>query len=222
MTKRYTSKELRGMSLKSLEQVGKSLGLQFSKNHTKAERTKRILAAYLSEDSLAEEKEEASQRNPPSGQPDNLHEPNPEFERLCQVDTAPSVDGDVKMDGRGGAREEAGRPEGMTNELARYNRLPQSPHPAIQHCLELLFEAWATRARCPEVALTKDQAFALALPYTQAAYLAGVLDYIPIWAIVAIELVWNTWSMINAKASLARDAAAKRKEVESKEVQAND
>lgn len=231
-SKRYTPKELSRMSLKSLEQVGKPLELTFTKNHTKAERVRRILSAYSSQDVAAQAtagEGEASQgpplseqTSPPSGQP-TTHERKPRFEALCEDNNAEYFSGAnsaAAAADRGGAREGAGRPVGMTNELSVYNRLPQMPHPAIQHFLEAAFKTWATRCHCPEVALTKEQAFELALPYTQAAYLAGIVDYIPAWAMVGIELVWTTWNMVSVKAALARDAV-KRKDVESKEVESD-
>jgi len=195
------------MSLKSLAEVGGKLGLTFSKNHNRKTRAEKILAAYNEVDTSSRIPDSSS---PLSAEPTLLHEQKPAFEKLCsgpspQLAGSDPAEADAQPK-RGGVRAGAGRPEGMTDELAAYNRLPQQPHPAIREMFELLFRTWAARVKCDEVALTKDQAFELALPWTQAAHLAGVTDRIPAWLMVALACVWSTANMVTAKASIARAA----------------
>jgi len=223
--KRYTPKQLSSMRLKSLEGVGGELGLKFNSHHKIADRARRILQVYADRDiaSASEASAESSESIENSRASSGPVDRKPEFERLCRhaidqpADDVPSAESSQ----HGGDRPGSGRPPGMTDELSLYNRLPQQPHPTIQHLLELAFDAWAAKTECPEIALSKDQAIALALPWTQAAYLAGVLDYIPAWAMVVIECTWVTYSMVSVKAEIAREAMVNRKEVKSREVKSD-
>ncbi len=113
-------------------------------------------------------------------------------------------------DPRGGERDGAGRPLGMTDELAFYKRLPQQPHPAIRDFLRLAFHTWAAKSKCPAVELTEDEAFDLALPWTQAAHVAGVMDKLPAWLMVTLTCIWTTANMVGVKARVAREAASAR------------
>lgn len=208
---RYSAKDLRSMTLKSLAEVGAGLkpALTFTKHHNRATRARTILAAY-SEADVRSSDNPASSRKASADQPTHLHEQKPAFEDLCQADRDQShesipVDG-VTEENRGGVRAGQGRPEGMTNELAFYNSLPQQPHPAIRDMIEVLFKTWAARAKCDEVALTPDQAIDLAIPWTQMAHLTGLTDIIPAWLMVGMACIWSTANMVTAKASIARAA----------------
>src|SRR4030042_5738337 len=44
--RRYTPKELRAMTLRELDSHGREMGLDFTQHHNRAERGRRILAAY--------------------------------------------------------------------------------------------------------------------------------------------------------------------------------
>lgn len=210
MTRRYTAKELRAMTLKELDAVGKDFGLQFTKHHTRWERSRRILAAYTEADLALEETSE-----PPST-PADQGEPRPAFESLVDGPVSPTdADDSTAPPQRGGIRPGSGRPEGMTDALAAYKRLPKQPHPAVQQAIEMLFQTWSVQAKCPAVALTEDEAFDLALPWTQALDLMGVAQRIPPWLMVTLTCLWSTATIAKAKAAVARQAVAARKQVES-------
>jgi hypothetical protein len=216
MTK-YSAKELKGMSLAVLSEVGEDLGLTFGKNHSKAERAKRILAAYadlsLSAGSVPDSPPSHADPHTPQGSP------KPDFERL--IDGPPDEhDADATPSGsRGGARPGAGRPEGMTAEIAAYNQLSKQPHPAIRMGIERAFELWADRVKCPEVKLSKEEAVALALPWTQAYELSPLHGRLPPSLMVVLSCVWSTAMIVSGKARMAREAAAHRREVESMPVE---
>ncbi len=206
---RYAPKELRDMTLKGLEEIGSGLGLSFTKNHNRAKRARMILDRYAEQDL-----EQTSPHDPPSHTVAALGEPKPEFERLLRDGdscTTPSPDFGRPESQRGGVRPGAGRPEGMTAEICAYNRLSAQPHPAIKDLIEKLFDKWAATARCPEIRLTKEEAVALALPWTHAYELSPIGGHIPPWLSVAFMCVWSTWSIVDRKAALAREAARKRK-----------
>jgi hypothetical protein len=201
---RYTGKQLKGMTLTDLAGIGEDLGLAFTKNHTKQERARRILSAYADQDLHADPD------SPPSSPPHTDRQgpgvPKPDFERL--IDTG-SLDGDgvdTPTPQRGGARPGAGRPEGMTAEIAAYNQLSRQPHPFVKQAIEKVFDAWAVRADCPEIRLSKDEAVALALPYTHALELSGLGNRIPPWAMVGLSCIWSTAMIVDCKAALARQA----------------
>jgi hypothetical protein len=208
---RYTPKELRSMSLKALDEAGRDLGLEFTKNHNRAERSRRILAAYAEADLQVVQHEDpvvSSLSSPPAGQ----GEPKPEFERLISEGDVPEeADAEGAPPGRGGVRPGAGRPLGMTDQLSAYARLPQQSHPAIRQGLCAVFQSWAVSVKCPEVALTPEEAEDLALPWTQAADLMGLTQKIPPWLMVALSCVWSTANIIKCKAALSRAAAEARK-----------
>lgn len=204
---RYSAKDLRGMTLKSLAEVGAGLkpALTFTKHHNRATRARTILAAYSEADTRSIDTSKST-RKESGDQPTDLHEQKPAFEHLCENSAHSEVIGDDTQENRGGVRAGQGRPEGMTNELAFYNSLPQQPHPAIRDAIEVLFKTWAARANCDEVALTPDQAIDLAIPWTQMAHLTGLTDIIPAWLMVAMACIWSTANMVTAKASIASAA----------------
>ncbi|RPJ27002.1 MAG: hypothetical protein EHM35_14500, partial [Planctomycetaceae bacterium] len=83
MARRYTAKELRAMCLKELDGAGADVGLEFTKNHNRAERSRRILAAYTEQDLASE-----PIKQPPST-PTDQGETKPAFEALLD---GPSID----------------------------------------------------------------------------------------------------------------------------------
>ena len=200
---RYTAKELKGFRLSDLDQIGDQIGLTFGKNHSKAERAKRIVARYAEMDLDADG--EGARPSPPFTpvQP-GPGAPKPAFEQLIDGDPATSTAADDQPEGRGGARPGAGRPEGMTDEIAAYNRLSKQPHPFVKQAVEKIFDAWAARADCAEIRLSKEEAVALALPYTHALELSGLGNRIPPWAMVGLSCIWSTAMIVDAKAALVR------------------
>jgi len=200
---RYSAKDLRSMTLKALEETGRQLGLDFTKNHNRAERAKRILAKYAEQDLATPPLGHTSGELSPSPVQGS---PKPAFEALIDGEAADVEDSPP----RGGARPGAGRPEGMTEEIAQYNRLSKQPHPAVKQALEMIFETWAVRTKCREIALTKEEAFDIALPWTNALELMGVTRHIPPWLMVVLSCIWTTANLIKCKAALAREAAKAR------------
>lgn len=194
------------MTLRAMWQHVDSEGLDVrltrtSKSVTKRQLAKKILAAY----GAADLEKAAAGGAPNTVTPDfDLAASNREFEELCDG-TDPAVE-EVETPKRGGVRPGAGRPRGMTEEKAMYNRLSEQPHPAVKQMFELLFDAWATKSACPSVKLTEQEARDIALPWTNVLELMGVADRIPNWIVVALACGWNTLSIVKAKAAIAREA----------------
>jgi len=196
-TARFTMPQLRKMTLAELEEIGREFGLTFNKNASKSQRTKRILSAYAAADVDDPEP-------PPSCSAQTPGSPKPDFERLIDGDIADAQTG-VPSSEWGGARPGAGRPPGMTEEIAAYNRLSQQPHPAIKMGVEKIFDLWSRRTGCPAMKLTKEEAVALALPWTQAYELSPLNGKIPPWLAVLCACVWSTAIIVDSKAAAARD-----------------
>lgn len=200
--KPYDVKTLRRKSLKELAEIGeRDFGLKFNKSINKADRVTRILSkqtelAAGSQSSVLTSSAAVDEATPSAVQPG--------FSRLTDDEAPPP-------NNRGGARPGAGRPEGMTNEIAAMNRLSQQPHPFVSGALELLFHRWAASVKCPDVALTKDEAFALALAWTQVGDYLGVTEKIPVWLQLAITAIWTTANIVQSKAKIARDFKAQQK-----------
>jgi len=110
--------------------------------------------------------------------PEQLQPTNPEFEQAVKGLTEP------KKDGRGGVRPGAGRPQGVTDEFAAVNRLPEKANLAIVPVIEIPFDLWAQAMKLPELALGKDEAKNLALPITQ------LLEYYFPGRIPEIAWIW--------------------------------
>lgn len=192
---RYAARELQRMTLAQLQEHGGELGLAFNKNHSRRERIKRIIAAYTEGDI---DVPPSSHTTTGDQTPGPL--PQPEFERLID---APA---DLPLEHqRGGERPGAGRPPGMTEEIATYNRLSQQPHPAIKMGVEKVFELWSRRTKCPAVRLSKEEAVALALPWTHAYELSPLHDKIPPWLMVVLSCLWTTAVIFDSKAAVARE-----------------
>ncbi|OHB67772.1 MAG: hypothetical protein A2V70_19145 [Planctomycetes bacterium RBG_13_63_9] len=193
------------MTLRELDSHGREMGLDFTKHHNRAERGRRILAAYADGELRTDTSVTSSPLDTAAPGERKL-----DFEALL-THASESADRDTTSPQWGGVRPGSGRPEGLTNEMAAYNRLSSQPHPAIKLAIESIFDAWAARAQCPSVALTKEEAFDLALPWTHAAELTGLANRIPPWLTVVLACVWSTALIVKAKAKLAREAAAARK-----------
>ncbi len=228
----YTEVELLGMNGKRLQEIADNERLttstgkpiKWTKSHTIKERVKQIMAARSRRAVDA-----ALEAGGAPGEP--TRPANPEFENLCATGTVPdgqgvAVSGRPDTDGgagaggsdgseglednRGGAREGAGRPQGMTAERAAVMKLPDVPNKTIKDSLEALFELWSQATKCPEVALTKDEASDLALHWTRLLHMAGVEQKIPDWASEIVTGMWDTYNMVKIKAATARQAAVTR------------
>ena len=205
----YTAEQLDGYKPRELVQIGRDKGLRFNKNHNKAERIRRILSKQ------AETLITSAPPLRPDAPPSDLIEAKPGFESL--------IDGDTCLPpgpGSGGAREGAGRPQGTTAEIAAVRRLSNVPHPVVRDLLESMFQAWAAAVKCPDVALTKDEAVDLALPWTNVLELAGVAQKIPPWLTAVVGCIWTTANVVKSKSKLAREAVQARKAVASQPVEA--
>ncbi len=202
------------MTLKALEAIAAELREQgveisFTKNHSREKRAKMILAGYNELDLKADGR--GSNSPSPSEGPLSLSEPKPLFERLIDGETEAAPQ-DVQGPQRGGLRPGAGRPEGMTDELATYQRLSKQPHPVVKDIIEKIFDKWSERVGCPAVKLTKDQAVALALPWTHAYELSPIGGKIPPWMSVAFMCIWTSYSIAGEKFTIAREHLKKRKQ----------
>lgn len=210
--------ELSAMTMKQLEKVIRDevFDIVVNKSKTKRKVVKEILAAYVSRDVDAATADTAS----PLSRPINpaLENPVTRGSALDENETsAESHDsGQADVENRGGPREGAGRPKGMTADRARMTNLSDCPHPVVLAAVELLFDSWAGAVGCDGVALTKEEARDLALPWTNVLEYMGVAQKIPVWAELAVTCTWNTVNTFKMKAKIAREfAAANRKPVAS-------
>ncbi len=89
-------------------------------------------------------------------------ESRPDFESAART-----VPGEPKKEQRGGLRPGAGRPQGVTDDLAAVNKLPEKPNLLLVPVLKMPFKFWARAIRVSEMALSKDEGADLALPVTQ-------------------------------------------------------
>jgi len=153
--------------------------------------------------------------NPPKEQPkaaEPIKTTNDEFLELTAGIEA------EKIDGRGGPREGAGRPPGMTNEKAAVARLPQLPNESVVAAFRMLFAAWEASVKVEGVAITEEEARSMALPVTQLIefYCPG---QIPEIAWTWVMAVWSVGSVTMLRIKLIKAVKdAKPKPVESVEV----
>jgi len=111
----------------------------------------------------------------PDGRPasgsESLKPANPEFEQLVK---GPALE--PKKENRGGLRPGAGRPMGVSDDMAEINRLPEVPHSSIKILVEIPFELWAAVNGMPELALSKEEARTVSLSITRLAeyYCPGI------------------------------------------------
>ena len=216
--------ELSAMTMRQLAAVihDEGFDIVLNKSKNKARVAKEIMAAYASREIDAAKAATTNRQTEPS-RPVNpaLENPGDSGQTESSLQTSQDLDG-PKTENRGGARPGAGRPKGMTADKARMTHLSECPHPAVLGLLNGLFESWAVATGCPEIALSKDEAFDLALPWTNVLEYWGVTDYIPVWIELAITCTWNTWNVLQAKSRIAKEYAKNRKPVESVEVAKTD
>ncbi len=209
--------------MKQLQAVIRTEGFDIvvNKSKTKSKVAKEILAAYAARDV------DAARAGAAAGDVEPKRPVNPALEAPAVTgqtasDDLPANQPIEQVENRGGARPGAGRPLGMDAERARMTRLSECPHPAVLGLLNMLFDAWAAAAKCPEIALTKSEAHDLALPWTNVLEYAGVADKIPVWAELAIVCTWNTVNVFKVKLKLAQAASQERKRAKLTEGQADD
>jgi hypothetical protein len=92
---------------------------------------------------------------------------------------------------RGGPRPGAGRPLGMTDDKAAVRNLPQIANATVKAICAGVFDAWAAKAGVPQLALSDEEAEALALPMTQLQeyYFPGMVEEITfVWVSAAAAL----------------------------------
>ena len=125
------------------------------------------------------EKRTAKKTAEPVTEPKIEQPVNPEFEKVAAAAAAAEVAGQPK-DNRGGAREGAGRPLGLTDEKAKVKNLPQYPSIPIKQGCQALFDLWSSAAKIEQLALSEDEADLLSLPLTQLQefYFPGILPEI--------------------------------------------
>jgi hypothetical protein len=129
---------------------------------------------------------------------------NPEFEQAVKV--AEPVE-----EKRGGVREGAGRPKGMTDEKAKVRHLPQVPSTPIKQGCWALFDFWASAAKIEELALSDDEAETLSLPITQLQeyYFPGILPEI---AGTWVMLIFAVSRIVKPRVDMVNVVRKKRKE----------
>lgn len=143
-------------------------------------------------------------------------QPEPEKPDNAEFLEATALVGSDKVDGRGGVREGAGRPKGMTAEKAAVAHLPQLPNESIVAAFRMAFAAWEASVKVSGVALSEDEAKQIALPVTQ------LLEYyfpgqIPEIAWTWIMAAWSVGSITMVRIQLIK-VARQAKPVEAQEV----
>ena len=130
---------------------------------------------------------------------------NPEFEQAVKV--AEPVE-----EKRGGVREGAGRPKGMTDEKAKVRHLPQVPSTPIKQGCWALFDFWASAAKIEELALSDDEAETLSLPITQLQeyYFPGILPEI---AGTWVMLIFAVSRIVKPRVDMVNKVRNQRKEL---------
>jgi len=132
----------------------------------------------------------------------------PEFESLATEgpEIAPELPQD-EWDGRGGAREGAGRPPGSPEEL-RVQRIRRNkvPDPVIKFAFECLFEGWESAVKVKGLALSKDEADTITVPVTNLKeyYFPG-LDLSPVLE-MWIGLAIGVKAVVQGRIVLIREA----------------
>lgn len=136
-----------------------------------------------------------------------IEEPKPDFEdALNQIDKELSEESGIppKKDGRGGAREGAGRPRGVTDDFAAVNRLPEKANLTLVPVLQIPFKAWAKGAEIKALELQDKEAEELALPVTQLLefYFPGKIPEIAwVWLMVTGTL----FRIVDKRMDLVKD-----------------
>jgi hypothetical protein len=211
MAKIYTAKELLKMSKAGQRAVVAELGMPkgFHKNVSVMDGAKRIMAFQAAQNVTVVDKAGPDER------PENAA-----FEKLLTTDPPVVGDETVKAagdvvpveqesSGRGGVREGAGRPVGMTAEQVRVNRIQEKPNRVYLALCRLLFDLWAEKCDCDAVALTPEEAEKLALPWSQLGDYSGVNRYIPAIADIILCAGATTLGMLKVKSRIAQEHAAK-------------
>jgi len=190
------------MTLKRLAEIGRGLGLKFTKNDNKADRREKI----LTEQARRAAANQSTPKTDPSvsTRPERAPSPKPGFARLIDSDTE-----DPPPEQRGGKRDGAGRPVGMDAERAKMTHLSDVPHPPVADGVRALFELWNDATGCEQVTLTDDEVKDLAMGPTHALEYSGLVRYVPAWVKIPIcsAIVW--YLTIKRKARLAREHRAK-------------
>ncbi len=138
----------------------------------------------------------------------------PEFaaklDSLSQQPAAADAGGD-KPDGRGGARPGAGRPKGVTDDLALVNRLPDVANKTLIPIIQIPFELWSISTKQPKLALTKEEGEELALPVTQLLefYFPGKIPEI---AFVWLCLLGSTYNVMKPRLTLLAELRGQKKQ----------
>ena len=186
----HTQKELQRKKIVDLRRIASELGIEYDKRWIRSKLVKEIL--NKTESAL-------EPANPSVQQP-----ANPEFERAAAEKAAEPV-----KDNRGGAREGAGRPLGLTDEKAKVRNLPQFPSNPIRQGICSLFDLWATAAKIEELALSEDEADMESLPLTQLQeyYFPNILPEIAgSW----IMLIFATTRIMKPRIKLINKVRAER------------
>jgi len=133
---------------------------------------------------------------------------NPEFEKAAQVTEPP-------IENRGGVREGAGRPLGMTEEKARIKNLPKQPSNSIKHGAVSLFLFWSKAAKIEDLALTDEEVNLWSLPATQLQenYFPGLIpEIMSIW----VEFIYATTRIMKSRFDLIDEVRRQRRKAKPK------
>jgi len=119
---------------------------------------------------------------------------NPVFEAAAKVE-------EPYVEKRGGYREGAGRPLGMTDEKAKVKNLPKIPSNSIKHGAVTVFSFWSREAKIEDLALTDEEAELWSLPATQLQeyYWPGLIpEILSIW----IEFIYASIRIMESRFDL--------------------
>lgn len=174
---------------------------------------RRFAMAQHIKDKVPAKKDSQPAGRPAERQPAESTAVNPEFEKAAQVVVEPTE----KREKRGGVREGAGKPFGLTDEKAKVKNLPQYPSNPIKQGSQALFDLWASAAKIEQLALSEDEADLLSLPITQLAefYFPGIIPEIAgTWVMLIFaftRVVQPRMKLIDEVRKLRRAAAGDKK-----------
>jgi len=201
--------QLMALKLPELKKMAEELGIKIAiRDRSRPQIIKKIRKKQIE---LAVDK--SNQAETPA-QPTELQS-KPAFERLCiQPDNSGDDLGSEQaieppVDGRGGVRENAGRPQGLTDDFARADRAlnNETADPTIVFLVDSLFSAWATAAKTKEIALSETESKTLALPITNYLILKNkkMSDALPPEAFIAIAGIMAVQSVVLPRIKMQYD-----------------
>jgi hypothetical protein len=175
------------MSIKELDALAAENHLELKPTWNRSQRAFAI-KKYLMKDKARQAGAEVNKidQSAPALQQDLGQRPaNPALEEAL-------IKEEPKIDGRGGPRPGAGRPEGLSNEACKVKNLPTQPNETIVAAVKAIGALWSRKTNVKEVEFTDQECRELALPITQLLqyyYPGGIPEIAWVWASAGFSFV---------------------------------